>query len=174
MDTDKLLKVLCKRVKKYEGLKWLDEYTEIDVCSFRPTRPPNGEVLTKEIGPWFTVVVNIAYEGTTMDPSCDRSDGDPYSAMVRYDWIGPKDTVRTKISTPTVLDKWAAFKTWYSREYTALGSRGQHRGSWVTGMDEDGTVYLREANREVSGWFLDVAPESLTTEKTIKLELPEK
>lgn len=168
MKTAKLLQALCKRVEQYERLEWLDEYTEHDMCSFRPIRRPKGEVLTKQVGPWFTIVVNIAFEGNTMDPSCDRSDGDPYSALVRYDWIGLDETVPRKNIIPKTLDDWAIHKSSYSREYTATGSRGVHRGTWVTGLDIDGTLHLRDAE----GWFLDVAPESKTTERTVQLELP--
>jgi len=168
VNTQKLLKALCRRVGDYEGLDWLDEYTEHDMCSFTSIRPPNGEVLTEEIGPWFSIVVNIAFEGNTMDPSCDRASGDPYSAMVRYDWIGLVKSIPRKNIVPKTLDEWVIHKSSYSREYTATGSRGVHRGTWVTGLDEDGSLHLRDAE----GWFLDVSPESKTTERTVKLEPP--
>jgi len=171
MNTEKLLRELCKKVGSYETLEWLDEYTELDMCSYRKDKPPHGEVLTKETGPWLSIIANIAFEGTTMDPSTDRASGDPYSALVRYDWIGHTASLPKKKNVITDdLNKWAIYKSWYSREFTALGSRGVHRGTWVTGMDEDGTVHLRDAE----GWFLDEAPESKTTERTIKLDLPSK
>ena len=102
-----------------------------------------------------------------MDPSTDRFDGDPYSALVRYEWIGLEETVPVKIKGPNSLDTWATFKSHYVREYTAPSNRGVQKGSWVTKMDEDGTVYLLESD----GWFLDQSPESLATERTIKLEI---
>ena len=166
MNTDKLLKVMYKNVENYEGLSWLDGYT--DHGNFRPGNPPNGEVCINEVGPWLSIIVDIAYAGTTMDQSTDRLSGDPYSAYIHHDWIGLADTAPKKVTDPKQLDEWAVLKTIYVRENTDVGLWGQHKGSYVTGLEEDGTVSLREAD----GRFEDVDPESLTTEKTVKLELP--
>ncbi|MHA2425448.1 MAG: hypothetical protein ACXAEF_11720 [Candidatus Thorarchaeota archaeon] len=167
METEKLLKALCKRVGDYEHLDFISEYDEHDMCSFRSDAPPHGELLTKETGPWISFNVNISFSGSTMDPSCDRASGDPYSAMVRYDWVGLTAKLpKKKHISPDDLDKWAKYKSWYSREYTSTGSWGEQRGSWVTGLDEDGTMSYREVE---SKYFRDVSPESLTVEKTIKL-----
>ncbi|MHA1908306.1 MAG: hypothetical protein ACW98Y_13490 [Candidatus Thorarchaeota archaeon] len=168
METEKLLQELCRKVGDYEPLEFLEEYDDLDMCSFRSSRPLQGEVLTEVTGPWFSIVANIAFEGTTMDPSTDRASGDPYSAIVRYNWVGLIDALPKKKHVTIVdLDKWAIHKSWYSREYTSTGSWGQHKGSWVTGIEEDGTLSYREVE---SKYFQDASPESTTIEKTILLE----
>jgi hypothetical protein len=167
MKTDELLKKLYKKIEYEEPLHWLSSYTDSDYCSFRQHGPPKGDVSIQQIGLWLSVTVEIRYSGSTMDPSTDRARGDPYSALVIYDWIGHADTVPKVASSSDILDEWALYKSNYSREYTSSGSWGVHEGSWVVKIEEDGTVTYREA----AGDFQDVSPESVTEEKIIKLEL---
>ncbi len=166
MKTKKLLEQLCKEVESEVCLPWLSGYT--DFGSFNDDGPPEGEVRLQHVGLWLSVVVEITYSGSTMDPTTDRVGGDPYSALARFDWIGPADTAPSEVSDQSELDDWALYKSRYAREYTDTGSWGVHKGSWLDGLDENGTVTYREA----TGPFQDVAPESVTEIKTIKLELP--
>ncbi len=168
MNTEKLLKELCRDVENETPLPWLSGYTDSDYCSFRESGPPEGEVRVQQVGSWLLVIVEITYSGSTMDPSTDRARGDPYSALARFDWIGPADTAPKTVNEQSKLDDWAVYKTRYAREYTSTGSWGVHRGSWVVGIEEDGTVTYREA----TGPFQDVSPESVTEQKTMKLEMP--
>lgn len=149
-------------MKSLEGLPWMNGYSG----SFRPDEPPQGEARVTEIGVWVYVTVDIMYEGTTMDQTTDRLSGDPYKAMVECGWIGLAETAPKKVSKPEELDEWAKLSTRYVRENTDVGIWGEHDGSWIARLEEDGTVTLKEA----SGRFQDVDPESLATEKTLKLD----
>ena len=165
MKTEQLLKQLCQEVESEAPLPWLSGYT--DFGSFRQSGPPKGEVRVLQVGSWISVVVEISLKGTTMDPTTDRSGGDPYSALARYDWIGPSDKAPEAVNERSELDAWAVYKSQYACEYTDTGLWGDHEGSWVVGLEEDGTVTYREA----TGPFHDVSPESVTEQKTVKLKL---
>jgi hypothetical protein len=91
--------------------------------------------------------------------------GDPYSGVVRYDWIGPKSTAPQKVSTQEELDAWASISLKYARENTDVGIWGVHSGSWVEDLTEDGTVVIRD----VKGSYQDEDPHSLGTSRTVKL-----
>lgn len=149
-------------MKSLEGLPWMNGYSG----SYRPDNSPQGEARVKEIGVWLHVIVNVTYDGTTMDQTTDRLSGDPYEALVVHGWIGLAETAPKKVSKPEELDEWAKLSTRYVQENTDVGIWGEHQGSWFEGLEEDGTVTLKEA----SGRFQDVSPESLATEKTLKLE----
>jgi hypothetical protein len=113
------------------------------------------------------VTVRISYEGTTDGPATDRASGDPYSAQVRYDWIGPAASAPHKVTDPEELDAWAVLSTLYVREYNDVGIWGVQEGSWVESLGEDGTVTIREAN----GRFQDELPESKSTGRTVMLKM---
>ncbi len=166
MKTDKLLKQLISDVSNYESLPWLEGYT--DFGSFTERGPPEGDISVEQVGPWLWISANFSYGGKTMDQSTDRAGGDPYSAYVKYDWVGPADSAPSEVSHPDELVDWALYKSTYAQEHTDVGSWGVHKGSWIESVDEDGTVTYREA----TGPFQDVAPSSMTEVKTTKLELP--
>ena len=67
-----------------------------------------------------------------------------------------------------LMKNWALLKIRYVCENTDAGLWGVHKGSWVTGLKEDGTVTLLDAK----GRYQDVSPESTATERTVKLEVP--
>ncbi len=104
-----------------------------------------------------------------MDPSTDRLGGDPYSAYIHYDWIGSLKTAPLKVCEPKELDHWSVLNTRYVCEYTDVGVCGIHKGSYITNLEEDGSVTIRDGE----GKFEDVDPETLTSERKLKLELTE-
>jgi hypothetical protein len=159
-----MLLEIRRRMDAHEGLPWLSGYT--DHGSYRPASAASAKDKGIQTGPWLTIIVDVAMSGTTMDQTTDRASGDPYSAYVHYDWIGLFETAPKKVTTPEELDEWAVYNSMYVRENTDVGSWGVHSGSYVTGLDEDGTLTIREA----SGRFEDVDPSEETTEKTIKLK----
>ncbi|MFW9849135.1 MAG: hypothetical protein ACFFF4_08340 [Candidatus Thorarchaeota archaeon] len=165
MDVDELLVELRNRLDSNIDLPWLNNYTEFG--SYRPDSAASAKTRAKKTGPWLTIMVDIAMSGSTMDQTTDRAGGDPYSAYVHNDWIGLLKSAPKKVTKPEELDEWSIFKSRYVREYTDVGVWGVHSGTYVTGLDEDGTLTIREA----SGRFQDVDPEELTTEKKIKLKL---
>lgn len=162
LDTEKLVKALCDKMKDLEGLPWMNRYSG----SFRPDEPPYGEARVEKIGVWLYVIVNIMYDGTTMDQTTDRLSGDPYEAVFVLGWIGLAETAPKKVSKTEELDEWAKLTTKYVMENTDVGIWGEHDGSWISRLEEDGTVTIKE----VSGRFQDEEPESLGTEKIVKLE----
>lgn len=164
MNTDKLLEVLTNKAEDETGLPWLEGYSG----SFRPEGSPEGEVTTKQVGVFLSVSVKIDLDGTTMDQTTDRLSGDPYWAKVRYDWIGIAETAPDAVSNPEQLDDWSLLKTDYVCENTDSGLWGEHKGSWVKSLKEDGTVTLLDAE----GRYEDVSPESTATERTVKLDVP--
>ncbi|MGY5874968.1 MAG: hypothetical protein RTU30_04415 [Candidatus Thorarchaeota archaeon] len=166
MKTDELLKQLISDVSNYVSLPWLNGYT--DYGSFSESGPPDGDITVQQVGPWLLLSAELSYRGRTMDRTTDRAGGDPYSALVKCDWIGPSDSAPSEVSHPDELVEWALYKSTYAQEHTDAGSWGVHQGSWVESVDEDGTVTYREA----TGAFQDVSPRSMTEEKTTKLELP--
>jgi len=171
MQIDRLLFTLCKRVQSHDCLPWLTRYLSCSSLSgeiFTESIPPEGNIDTKQIGPWLLVTVSISYEGTTDGPTTDRAGGDPYSAQVRYDWIGPAASAPHKVTDSEELNAWAVLSTYYVREYTDVGSWGVHEGSWIESLGEDGTVTIREA----TGRFQDELPESKSTGRTITLKMP--
>lgn len=165
MNADKLVKVLSKQVENEIGLPWLEGYT--DHGSFRPDGSPKGEIRTQQEGTFLAITIVINLEGTTMDQTTDRSSGDPYWAIVRYDWIGIAETVPSAVSNSEQLDDWSLLKTSYVCENTDAGLWGEHNGSWLTGMSADGTITLMD----VKGRYQDVSPHSAGTERTVKLEV---
>ncbi|MHA1638009.1 MAG: hypothetical protein ACTSUB_08340 [Candidatus Thorarchaeota archaeon] len=166
MNTDKLVEKLCKDLENEIGLPWLDGYT--DHGNFRPRGTPRGNVTTNQVGVYLSVSVKINHGGTTSDRTTDRAGGDPYSALVRYDWVGLAEAAPATVSSPEQLDDWSLLKTHYVCENTDSGLWGEHKGSWVKGLKEDGTVTLLDA----TGRYQDVSPESTATERTVKLEVP--
>ncbi len=114
MKTDTLMQDLTKRIESYADLPWVNGYTG----SFRPEGSPEGNIELKEIGNWLSIVAVFRWDGTTMDQTTDRSSGDPYSCVVRYSWIGPKESAPNKVSTPEELDTWASVSLKYASENT--------------------------------------------------------
>ncbi|MFW9793568.1 MAG: hypothetical protein ACFFEE_04650 [Candidatus Thorarchaeota archaeon] len=163
MKTDELMKHLQKRIESYEDLPWIAGYT--DFGSFRPGGPPKGEIRLKEIDKWLSIVVVFRWDGTTMDQTTDRLRGDPYTGVVRYDWIGPTETAPSKVSTSDELDKWASVNLKYARENTDVGIWGVHQGSWVEDLKEDGTVTIRD----VKGAYHDEDPQTLGDTRVVRL-----
>ncbi|MHA1906822.1 MAG: hypothetical protein ACW98Y_05985 [Candidatus Thorarchaeota archaeon] len=166
MDLEELLTKLRQLVESEADLPWLNRYSEFG--SYRYSGDAEAEAQEDVVSPWLSIIVNVGMSGTTMDPTTDRASGDPYSAHVHYCWIGAYETAPKKVTTAEDLDEWAVFKSRYVREYTDVGVWGEHEGSYVTGLEEDGTLTIREAK----GQFQDVDPSEMTTGKTIKLELP--
>ncbi|MCK5264803.1 MAG: hypothetical protein KAR03_04280 [Candidatus Thorarchaeota archaeon] len=164
MKTDTLMQDLTKRIESYADLPWVNGYTSHG--SFRPEGSPEGNIELKEIGNWLSIVAVFRWDGTTMDQTTDRSSGDPYSCVVRYSWIGPKESTPNKVSTPEELDTWASVSLKYASENTDVGLWGVHQGSWVEDLKEDGTVTIRDAK----GSYQDEAPQSLGESRTIQLE----
>ncbi|MBY8998363.1 MAG: hypothetical protein KGD60_11585 [Candidatus Thorarchaeota archaeon] len=136
-----------------------------DHGSFRPDGSPEGEIRLQEIGNWLSIVVVFRWDGTTMDQTTDRLSGDPYSGVVRYDWIGPKASAPKEVSTADELDAWAGVSLKYARENTDVGIWGVHSGSWIEDFKEDGTVTIRD----VKGSYQDEDPQSLGETRTMKL-----
>ncbi|MHA2143080.1 MAG: hypothetical protein ACXADC_00655 [Candidatus Thorarchaeota archaeon] len=136
-----------------------------EMGSFRPDDPPSGSISVNQVADWLWVKARLSYEGTTMDQTTDRLGGDPYEANVSYDWIGDAKTAPAKPSNASELDAWAAFKTRYVSENTDVGLWGEHGGSWVENLAEDGSITLYEA----SGRYQDVSPESTAEKKELKL-----
>jgi len=163
MNTVELLKQLRKQIESYEDLPWMTGYTSHG--SYRPDGSPAGEIRLQEIGDWLSVVAVFRWEGTTMDQTTDRLSGDPYSSVVRYDWIGSKKSAPSKVSKPEELDTWASLKLKYARENTDVGIWGVHEGSWVEELKEDGTVTIRDAK----GRYEDEDPQTLGETRTIQL-----
>jgi len=166
MNGDKLLEVLVKKVEDETGLPWLEGYTSHG--SFRPDGSPEGEFRTQQEGEFLLVTVVINLEGSTTDQTTDRLSGDPYWAIVRYDWIGIAETAPSTVSNPEQLDDWSLLKTNYVCENNDAGYWGSHNGSWPTGLDTDGTVTLMDAK----GRYQDEPPHSAATERIVKLEVP--
>ncbi|MHA1943938.1 MAG: hypothetical protein ACW96M_06045, partial [Candidatus Thorarchaeota archaeon] len=119
MKTDELMKQLQRQIESYEDLPWMKGYS--DHGSFRPEGSPEGEIRLQEIGDWLSIVVVFRWDGTTMDQTTDRLSGDPYCGVVRYDWIGSKDSTPSAVSTPKELDEWASLNLKYARENTDVG-----------------------------------------------------
>ncbi len=173
MQADRLLSALCKKAQSHDSLPWLATYLSCSSLSgerYTESSPPEGNIDTKQIGPWLLVTVSISYKGTTDGPSTDRAGGDPYSAQVRYDWIGPAASTPHTVTNPEELNAWALLGTFYVREYTDVGSWGVHEGSWVQNLSEDGTVFIREGN----GRFQDELPESKSTRRKVVLKMPQR
>ena len=166
MNSDKLLAVLVKKVEDEIGLPWLDGYT--DHGRFQPSGSPEGEFRTQQEGPFLAVTVVINLEGSTMDQTTDRLSGDPYWAIVRYDWIGIAKTAPSTVSKPEQLDDWSLLKTSYVCENTDSGHWGEHSGSWLSGMNADGTIVLMDAK----GRYQDVPAHTTGIERIVKLEVP--
>lgn len=172
MQTDGLLFALCKKVLNHVSLPWLAGYLSSGSLygnRFMESSPPESAIDAKQVGPWLFMTVSISYEGVTDGPSTDRAGGDPYLAEVRYDWIGPAASAPHKVNRPEELDAWAVLRTFYVCENNDVGIWGVHEGSWVESPSEDGTVTIRDA----SGRFQDEPPESKSTVRTVKLELPQ-
>jgi hypothetical protein len=101
-----------------------------------------------------------------MDQTTDRAKGDPYSGIVRYDWIGLGKTAPSDVKSIKELDDWARLSVKYSRENVDVGVWGVHEGSWVESFREDGTVIIRD----VKGRYQDEDPQSLGESRTLQLE----
>jgi hypothetical protein len=171
MQTDRLLSALFKKVLSHDSLPWLAGYlscSSVSGESYTESSPPEGDIDAKQIGPWLLVTASINYDGATDGPTTDRAGGDPYSAQVRYDWIGPADSAPHEVTSPEELNAWALFSTFHVREYNDVGIWGVQEGSWVESLSEDGTVTIREAN----GRFQDELPESKSTLREVVLKMP--
>lgn len=164
MNIDALLKNIEGRIESHADLPWLNDYT--DFGSFRPDGPPENAPSFQEIGKWLVIVVIFRWDGTTMDQTTDRLSGDPYYGVVRYDWIGLKETAPSKVETPEELDKWAVQSLKYVRENNDAGSWGSHNGSYIEEMKEDGTLVIRDQN----GRYQDVDPMTEGELRTVQLE----
>lgn len=164
MNIEGLKEHLIGRLESYEVLPWLDGYSSHG--GYDPDGPPEGEISLREIGKWLSVIAVFRWSGSTMDQTTDRLSGDPYSGIVRFDWIGLSESAPAKASNSDELDKWAKLKLRYACEYTDVGIWGVQEGSWVDDLKEDGTVVIKDAE----GRFEDVDPQSLATTRTIQLE----
>ncbi|TFH07320.1 MAG: hypothetical protein E4H14_08775 [Candidatus Thorarchaeota archaeon] len=164
MNIDALLKNIEGRLKSHADLPWLNNYT--DIGSFRPDGPPEWAPSFQEIGKWLVVVVIFRWEGTTMDQSTDRLSGDPYYAVVRYDWIGLIETAPSEAKIPEELDNWAIHSLKYVRENNDAGAWGSHNGSYIDQMTKEGKVVIRDQE----GKYQDEDPETTGELRTIQLE----
>ncbi len=164
MKTDELMKDIETRIIDYSILPWLSDYTEYG--SHRPDGPPEGAISFQEIGKWLGVVVVFRWEGTTMDQTTDRLNGDPFYCVVRYDWIGLKENAPSEVKTVEELDAWAIHSLFYVRENTDVGAWGVHEGSFVENLTADGTLTIRE----VTGKYQDEDPTTLGAIRSIKLD----
>jgi len=162
MKTEGLMKNLEERLTSHTDLPWVNDYSG----SFRPDGSPYGQIKLEEIGKWLLIGVGFRWEGTTMDQTTDRLSGDPYSGVVQYSWIGPRETAPSDVSTAEELDEWASLSVKYVSENTDAGLWGVHEGSWVEELKEDGTVTIRDAK----GRYQDEHPKSLGESRTIQLE----
>ncbi|MGY5854413.1 MAG: HEAT repeat domain-containing protein [Candidatus Thorarchaeota archaeon] len=151
---DEVVEVKCRYVHQY--------------MSFNPDNPPKVKIETQGLGPWLWIKSQADYEGTTSDPSTDRSGGDPYSAHVFHHWIGKVKSAPSAVSHLEELSRWALIHTKYERQYTDVGSWGTHTGYWVDSITSDGMVTLLVQS---SRTFHDVSPESETTTERIDLNL---
>jgi len=165
MKTDALMKDIEARMISYSILPWLRDYTEYG--SHRPDGSPEGAVSFQEIGKWLGVVIVFRWEGTTMDQTTDRLGGDPFYCVVRYDWIGLKETAPTQVNTVDDLNSWAIHSLFYVRENTDVGIWGVHEGSYLEDFKEDGTLIIRD----VKGRYQDEDPRTLG--ETIIIQLDE-
>ncbi|MHA2151251.1 MAG: hypothetical protein ACXAAQ_04575 [Candidatus Thorarchaeota archaeon] len=164
MDTKEALVLTIHQsgqIESYADLPWMSGYQG----SFSPDDSPKGDIRIQEIGKWISIVVVFRWEGSTTDQTTDRLSGDPYSGVVRYDWIGPKDSAPEKVSTSKELDEWASLNLKYARENTDVGLWGVHSGSWVEDLKEDGTVTIRDAK----GAYQDEDPQSLGETRIMQL-----
>ena len=162
LKTEGLMKNLEERITSHADLPWVRNYSG----SFRPEGSPESTIEPEEIGTWLLIVVIFRWKGTTMDQTTDRLSGDPYTGVVRYSWIGPKETAPSDVSTADELDEWASLSVKYVFENTDVGLWGVHEGSWVEEVKEDGTVIVRDAK----GRYEDESPKSLGDSRTVQLE----
>jgi len=164
MKTETLMKEIEARITSHENLPWLSGYT--DFGSHRPSDSPEGSISFQEIGKWLVVIVVFRWEGTTMDQTTDRLGGDPYYCVVRYDWIGLKENALSTAESIEEMNEWAIQSLKYVCENNDVGSWGQHEGSYIEELKEDGTLIVREQ----SGRYEDVDPMSEGELRTIQLE----
>ena len=164
MKTDALMKDIEGRITDHSLLPWLSNYT--DHGSHRPYEPPEGSISFQEIGKWLVVIVAFRWEGTTMDQTTDRLGGDPYYSIVRYDWIGLKETAPSEVKTIEELNQWSIRSLNYVCENTDVGSWGVHQGSYIDELKEDGTLVIRVQE----GRYQDVDPMTEGELETIQLE----
>lgn len=163
MKIDVLLKNIEGRIKSYEDLPWMSDYT--DFGSFRPDGFPESAPGFQEIGKWLVVVVIFRWEGTTMDQTTDRLNGDPYYGVVQYDWIGLIETAPSEAKTPEDLDEWAIHSLKYVRENTDAGAWGVHQGSYIDQITEEGKLVIRDQK----GTYQDEDPGTTGELRTIQL-----
>ncbi len=163
MKTDALMKDIEARIINYSVLPWLSDYTEYG--SHRPDGSPEGAISFQEIGKWLCVVVVFRWEGSTMDQTTDRLSGDPFYCVVRYDWIGLKETAPTQANKIDDLNSWATQSLFYVRENTDVGIWGVHEGSYVEDLKVDGTLTIRD----VKGKYQDEDPRTLGETRIIQL-----
>ncbi|MBE0526049.1 MAG: hypothetical protein IH631_03845 [Candidatus Thorarchaeota archaeon] len=161
---DALIKNIEGRLTSHEDLPWLNDYT--DIGSFRPDNSPEAAPSFQEIGKWLVVVIIFRWEGTTMDQSTDRLNGDPYYCVVRYDWIGLIETAPSKIKSVQEMDEWAIHSLKYVRENNDAGAWGTHEGSYIEGFTVEGAVTLRDQ----TGRYQDEDPAITGELRTIQLE----
>ena len=164
MKTDELMKHLSGRIESYQDLPWMQGYS--DHGNFRPDGEPEGAISFQEIGRWLVVVVVYRWEGTTMDQTTDRLRGDPYHCVVRYDWIGLKETAPSKVESIEEVNEWAIQSLKYVRENTDAGAWGVHSGSYIEELKEDGTLILRDQK----GKYEDIDPMTEGELRTIQLD----
>ena len=164
MKTEALMEDIEGRMKNHSILPWLSNYT--DFGNHRSSEAPVGSISFQEIGKWLVVVVVYRWDGTTMDQTTDRLSGDPYYCVVRYDWIGLKETAPSKVKTVEELDEWAKQSLTYVRENTDVGVWGVHQGSYIEELKEDGTLIIRVQK----GNYQDVDPMTEGELETIQLE----
>ncbi|MHA1909291.1 MAG: HEAT repeat domain-containing protein, partial [Candidatus Thorarchaeota archaeon] len=135
-------------------------------ASFEEDGPPTASINAKVRGTWLWVSGRADYEGATWDPSTDRASGDPYSAHVKRDWVGRKDTAPASVSSYEELNDWALIYTRYESEYTDVGVWGVHKDRYVRDVTKDGIV---KVNIVTNRRFQDVSPSSQTVDDTLDL-----
>ncbi len=163
MNVDALMKDISERIVNHSVLPWLSDYTEFGHHHADGT--PEGAPSLQEIGKWSIVIVIFRWEGTTMDQTTDRLSGDPYYAVVRYDWIGLTETAPEMVNTIEELDAWAIQSLKYVRENTDVGAWGRHEGSYIEDFKPDGTVIIRDQ----TGKYEDIDPAETGELRTIHL-----
>ncbi|MFW9909841.1 MAG: hypothetical protein ACFFEF_14840, partial [Candidatus Thorarchaeota archaeon] len=99
--------------------------------------PPVGKIITRCIGKWLWIRVQVMYGGARWDPSTDRLRGDFERTERWYEWVGPAKAAPKKVVHPEELDKWAETKTSY------IIHNLLHEGSEIVEITEEGEVKIR-------------------------------
>ncbi len=158
MDTKDLEKYLLQQLKALDVISPLGH--------FEDKGPSTDDIIIECIGSWVWIKACLEYKGATWNQTTDRASGDPYKAIIQRDWIGLLESAPTKVYRPKELYEWSLIKMAYLCEYTDVGVWGQHKGSYVDELREDGTVTIRVAGED----FHDESPSSKTTVQHVQLK----